>query len=113
MRTWNKPNSQGNLFSCTLKDQSGSIRATAFKEDADRLYKDLQVGKTYIITQGSIKLTNKTYDHTGHECEITFGRDTTVQEVFGKPAAAGAAAGSTAGFGGFGKPAGAGTAVRR
>jgi replication factor A1 len=81
MRTWNKPNSQGNLFSCTLKDESGSVRATAFKEDADRLYKDLQVGKTYIITRGSIKPTNKRYDNTGHEYEITFGRDTTVQEV--------------------------------
>ena len=63
----------------TLKDQSGSIKATAFKEDADHLYKELQVGKTYIITRGSIKPTNKRYDSSGHEYEITFDRDTTVE----------------------------------
>ena len=81
MRFWNKPNSQGNLFSCTLKDDSGSIRATAFKVDADRLYAELQVGKTYIITRGTIIPTNKRYDDTGHDHEITFARDTSVQEV--------------------------------
>jgi replication factor A1 len=79
MHTWYKANYQGNMFSLTLQDQSGSIKATAFKEDADHLYKELQVGNTYIITHGSIKPTNKRYDSSGHEYEITFDRDTTVE----------------------------------
>ena len=80
MKTWQNARGSGNLFSVTLKDKTGSIRATAFKEDADRLYKDLQVGQTYLITRGQIKPANKQYCDF-HEYEITFGRETQVVAV--------------------------------
>ena len=77
MKTWNNARGSGNLFSVTLKDKSGMIRATAFKEDANRLYQELQVGQTYLVTRGQIKPANKQYCDF-HEYEITFNRDTTV-----------------------------------
>eukprot|EP01047_Picozoa_sp_COSAG01_P084013 COSAG01_NODE_17846_length_1119_cov_42.553922_1_plen_205_part_10 len=80
MKTWNNSRGSGNLFSVTLKDKTGSIRATAFKEDADRLYKELNVGDTYLITRGQVKPANKRYCDF-HEYEITFGRDTQVVAV--------------------------------
>lgn len=66
----------------SAQDNTGRIRATAFKEDADRLYAELQVGKTYLITRGSIKPANRQYCDF-HDYEITFGRDTAVQEASG------------------------------
>ena len=80
MKTWNNARGSGNLFSVTLKDKTGSIRATAFKEDANRLHAELQVGQAYLITRGQIKPANKQYCDF-HEYEITFGRDTQVCPV--------------------------------
>ena len=80
MKTWNNARGSGNLFSVTLKDKTGSIRATAFKEDATRLFAELQVGQAYLITRGQIKPANKQYCDF-HEYEITFGRDTQVCPV--------------------------------
>jgi replication factor A1 len=80
MKTWNNARGSGNLFSVTLKDKTGLIRATAFKEDANRLFAELQVGQAYLITRGQIKPANKQYCDF-HEYEITFGRDTQVCPV--------------------------------
>ena len=43
IRTWNKASGSGKLFSMDLMDESGEIRATAFKEQCDQYYDMIQV----------------------------------------------------------------------
>lgn len=59
-----------------LVDESGEIRATAFKDQCDKYYHMVEIGKVYYITQGSLKAANKQYSTLNNEYEITF-RDST------------------------------------
>jgi replication factor A1 len=43
IRTWNKSSGSGKLFSMDLMDESGEIRATAFKDQCDQYYDYIQV----------------------------------------------------------------------
>lgn len=43
IRSWNNAKGEGKLFSMDLMDESGEIRATAFKEQCDKYYDLIQV----------------------------------------------------------------------
>lgn len=43
VRTWNNANGEGKLFSMDLLDESGEIRATAFKEMCEKYFDIIQV----------------------------------------------------------------------
>ena len=84
MRTW-EPKSQndkgGQLFSVDLVDsQGGEIRATAFRDVAEELYKVLEENKVYIISHGQIKFANPKFNKLKHDYEITFEASTEVEE---------------------------------
>lgn len=43
IRTWSNARGEGKLFSMDLCDESGEIRATAFKNECDKFYDMIQV----------------------------------------------------------------------
>jgi replication factor A1 len=43
VRTWANARGEGKLFSLDLIDESGEIRATAFKEQCDKFYDMIEV----------------------------------------------------------------------
>lgn len=43
MRQWSNARGEGKLFSMDLTDESGEIRATAFKEQCDKFYDMIEV----------------------------------------------------------------------
>lgn len=43
IRSWNNAKGEGKLFSMDLMDESGEIRATAFKEQCDKYFDLIQV----------------------------------------------------------------------
>ena len=57
-------------------DESGEIRATAFKEQCDKFYPMIEVGKVYLISSCILKPANRQYSNIKNEYEITF-RETT------------------------------------
>ena len=59
-----------------LVDESGEIRATAFKDQCDKYYNMIEIGKCYYITQGTLKAANKQYSTLNNDYEMTF-RDST------------------------------------
>ncbi|KAJ8599856.1 hypothetical protein CTAYLR_005613 [Chrysophaeum taylorii] len=77
-KEWNKPTSQGQLFSIDLADESGEIRGTFFRDLVDRYLNTLEEGKIYIISDSSarIKPANKQWTSLSHEFEINFGNAT-------------------------------------
>ena len=47
IRRWSNSRGEGHLFSMDLLDESGEIRATAFKEQCDKYYNLVEVGKVW------------------------------------------------------------------
>jgi len=81
MRTWNKPSGSGKLFSMDLMDESGEIRVTAFKDQADAFYDLAVVGKVYYISNCSVKAANKQYSKLKNDYELTFKDNGTMELV--------------------------------
>ncbi|KAJ3128932.1 Replication factor A protein 1 [Nowakowskiella sp. JEL0407] len=73
IRTWSNAKTNGKLFSCTLKDTSGEIKATAFNDAVDRWYDVLQLGCVYQISSASVKMGNKRYGAGDYELHLELG----------------------------------------
>merc|ERR1719187_322630 len=80
IRTWNNAKGSGKLFSLDLMDESGEIRATAFKDQCDQYYDMIQVGKVYLISNCQVKAANKQFSKLKNDYELTFKDNVTVQQ---------------------------------
>lgn len=99
IRTWSNARGEGKLFSLDLCDESGEIRATAFKEQVDKFYDyievlnsaevsqssfeivlGLQVDKVYFISKCILKVANKQFTTIKNDYEMTFTNDTLLQD---------------------------------
>ncbi|KXN92193.1 Replication factor A protein 1 [Leucoagaricus sp. SymC.cos] len=78
IKTWSKENSEGKLFSVTLMDESGEIKATAFNTAADELFSRLKEGGVYYISKARVKIANKKYSQNDYE--LTLERSTNIEE---------------------------------
>ncbi|XP_061402182.1 replication protein A 70 kDa DNA-binding subunit-like [Musca vetustissima] len=79
LRTWSNAKGEGKLFSIDLMDESGEIRATAFREQCDKYYDMIEVDKLYYISKCQLKPANKQYSTLKNDYEMTFTSDTVVQ----------------------------------
>ncbi|XP_075977979.1 replication protein A 70 [Anticarsia gemmatalis] len=80
IRTWNNARGEGKLFSMDLCDESGEIRATAFKNECDKFYDMIQIDKVYYISRCQLKTANKQYTSLKNDYEMTFTANTVVAE---------------------------------
>ena len=78
IRTWNKPTSTGKLFSCTLVDESASIRITFFNEGVDQFFNMISNGSVYYISGFSIKNANRRFSNVNNDYELSGDRETQV-----------------------------------
>ena len=62
----------------SLVDDTGEIRATAFKEECDKNYENIEVGKVYYISNGSLKPANVLYNTCNNDYEMTFEKSTVI-----------------------------------
>jgi replication factor A1 len=84
MRTWSNAKGEGKLFSFDLCDESGEIRATAFRDQAEKYYDMIEVDKVYYISKCQLKAANKQYSKLKNDYEMTVGNDTVIQECLDK-----------------------------
>lgn len=63
-----------------FKDETGEIRATAFRDQVDKYYDIIEVDKIYYISKCTLKQANKQYSNIKNDYEMTFGNETLVQE---------------------------------
>ncbi|XP_013143928.1 PREDICTED: replication protein A 70 kDa DNA-binding subunit [Papilio polytes] len=80
VRTWSNARGEGKLFSMDLCDDSGEIRATAFKNECDKFYDMIEVDKVYYISRCILKPANKQFTSLKNDYEMTFTADTAVSE---------------------------------
>ncbi|XP_011405065.2 PREDICTED: replication protein A 70 kDa DNA-binding subunit-like [Amphimedon queenslandica] len=83
LRHYNNSRGEGRILTLEFVDHSGEIRATAFNEDADRFFPNVEVNKVYYVSRGRIKPANKIY-YANNDYELTLGAETTIEEVEGK-----------------------------
>jgi replication factor A1 len=85
IRSWHNQKGTGRLFSVTLLDESGDIRATAFdssdRGNFDQLYEMFQEGGVYYISNPcKVSFANKQFSGgIKHDYELQFERDTKVE----------------------------------
>ncbi|RLV93674.1 Replication factor A protein 1 [Spathaspora sp. JA1] len=82
LRTWTNAKGTGQLFSVNFLDESDEIKATAFNETAEKLYKLLEEGKVYYISKARVTAANKKFNHLTHPYEINLEKDTEFKECF-------------------------------
>ncbi|EDV22084.1 uncharacterized protein TRIADDRAFT_50671 [Trichoplax adhaerens] len=79
IRKWSNSRGEGKLFSVDLIDESGEIRATAFRDQVEKFYDVLEVNKVYYISRCSIKTANKNFTSIKNDYEMTFTNETAVE----------------------------------
>ncbi|KAG0479184.1 hypothetical protein HPP92_013903 [Vanilla planifolia] len=80
LRLYNNARGDGKVFSFDLLDSDGGeIRATCFNMVADQFYNLIEIGKVYLISKGTLRPTQKTYNHLNNEYEIMLESTSTIQ----------------------------------
>ncbi|ELU09821.1 hypothetical protein CAPTEDRAFT_172916 [Capitella teleta] len=78
IRTWSNSRGEGKLFSMTFMDDSGEIKATAFKDQVDKFYDMIEMNKVFFVKKGTLKTADKRYNTTDNDYEMTFNNDTEI-----------------------------------
>lgn len=82
VRKWHNRNGEGKLFNITLLDESGEIRATAFKDQCDLLYNVFEEGSVYYISSPCrVQLAKREFSNVNNDYELMFESDTIVEKV--------------------------------
>ncbi|CAO3638936.1 unnamed protein product [Cunninghamella echinulata] len=79
IKHWANQKSEGKLFSVNLLDSSGEIKATAFKDQVDRLYPIFEEGKIYYISHARVAMAKKQFSTLDNEYELQFDNGTEVE----------------------------------
>ncbi|XP_057963639.1 replication protein A 70 kDa DNA-binding subunit A-like [Malania oleifera] len=83
LRHYNNPRGDGKVFSFDLLDSDGGeIRVTCFNVVADQFYNQIEAGKVYLISKGSLKPAQKNFNHLSNEYEIHLEATSTVQPCY-------------------------------
>jgi replication factor A1 len=73
MKTWSNARGEGCLFSVDLLDQNGGeIRATFFKDAAQKFFDIIEEEKCFFFSGGRLKVANKQYTSIKNNYECTF-----------------------------------------
>ncbi|XP_052210578.1 replication protein A 70 kDa DNA-binding subunit A-like [Diospyros lotus] len=80
LRHYSNPRGEGKVFSFDLLDSDGGeIRVTCFNTVADQFYNQIEAGKIYLISKGSLKPAQKAFNHLRNDHEILLDSTSTVQ----------------------------------
>ncbi|XP_068646730.1 replication protein A 70 kDa DNA-binding subunit A-like [Aristolochia californica] len=80
LRRYNNPRGEGKVFSFDLLDSDqGEIRVTCFNAVAEQFYDQIEVGKVYLVSKGSLKPAQKNFNHLNNEWEIFLESTSTIQ----------------------------------
>lgn len=83
LRHYNNPRGDGKVFSFDLLDSDGGeIRVTCFNAVADQFFGLIEVGKVYLISKGTLKPAQKSFNHLANDHEIFLDITSVVQPCF-------------------------------
>ncbi|OMO89319.1 Zinc finger, CCHC-type [Corchorus capsularis] len=74
---------EGKVFSFDLLDSDGGeIRVTCFNAVADQFYNQIEAGRVYLISGGSIVPAKKAFNHLNNDYEILFSSTSLIQPCY-------------------------------
>jgi replication factor A1 len=79
LKTFDKGNGVTSVFDMTLCDESGEIRATVWREAADKYFNAVEVGSVYLVARGNLKLANRKFSTVNNAYEMHLGLETSIQ----------------------------------
>uniref|UniRef100_A0A2P2QMJ4 Replication protein A subunit n=1 Tax=Rhizophora mucronata TaxID=61149 RepID=A0A2P2QMJ4_RHIMU len=83
LRHYNNPRGDGKVFSFDLLDSDGGeIRVTCFNAVADQFYHQIEAGRIYLISKGSLKPAQKNFNHLHNDLEIFLESSSILQPCF-------------------------------
>ncbi|ERN07534.1 hypothetical protein AMTR_s00154p00046110 [Amborella trichopoda] len=85
LRTYKNARGEGCVFNVELTDEDGTqIQATMFNEAAKKFYTIFELGKTYYISKGTLRVANKQFRTVPNDYEMTLNENSVVEEVAGE-----------------------------
>lgn len=78
IRTWSNSRGEGKLFSMDLVDETGEIRCTAFRDQCDKFYDMIEIGKVYYISRATLKTANKQFNNLKNDYEMSLTGDSEI-----------------------------------
>lgn len=83
LRRYNNQRGEGKVFSFDLLDSDGGeIRATCFNAAAEQFFHQIEDGKVYLISKGTLKPAQRNFNHLPNDHEIMLDSSSTVQPCF-------------------------------
>ncbi|MCD7457164.1 hypothetical protein HAX54_034370 [Datura stramonium] len=83
LRHYNNQRGDGKVFSFDLLDSDGGeIRVTCFNSVADQFYPQIEPGRVYLISKGSLRPAQKAFNHLPNDHEIMLESTSVVQPCF-------------------------------
>ncbi|KAL7413747.1 hypothetical protein BDY24DRAFT_414880 [Mrakia frigida] len=79
VKVWSNARGEGKLFSVTLMDETGEIKATGFNEAVESFFELLQEGKVYFISKARINIAKKQFSTVNNDYEIAFDGKTEIE----------------------------------
>eukprot|EP00250_Pteridium_aquilinum_P015339 c22528_g1_i1 orf=2-1555(-) len=79
-RRFHNAKGDGKVFSFDLLDgDGGEIRATCFNSAADQFFDRIEVGKLYMVSKGTLKAAQRSFNHLKHDWEMTLDSSSIVE----------------------------------
>ncbi|KAL9177359.1 hypothetical protein ABFS82_01G053300 [Erythranthe guttata] len=83
LRHYSNARGEGKVFSFDLLDSDGGeIRVTCFNAVADQFYQQIEPGRVYMISKGTLKPAQKAFNHLRNDHEIMLDSTSTIQACF-------------------------------
>lgn len=79
IRTYSNSKGEGRIFTVSLLDESGEIRATGFNDQVDSLYELFEEGQVYYISKCRVNMAKRQFSNINNDYELMFERDTEVE----------------------------------
>ncbi|KAK9095635.1 hypothetical protein Scep_027104 [Stephania cephalantha] len=80
LRRYNNARGEGKVFSFDLLDSDGGeIQVTCFNAVADQFYDQIEAGKVYLISRGTLKPASKNFNRLQNEYEIYLESTSSIQ----------------------------------
>ncbi|KAF8516769.1 replication factor-a protein [Gautieria morchelliformis] len=80
IKHWSNAKGEGKLFSMTLMDETGEIKATGFNQVVDDLFDRVEEGKVYFISRARVNMAKKKFSHLSNQYELSLERATEIEE---------------------------------
>ncbi|XP_021275893.1 LOW QUALITY PROTEIN: replication protein A 70 kDa DNA-binding subunit A [Herrania umbratica] len=83
LRRYNNARGEGKVFSFDLLDSDGGeIRVTCFNDVVDQFFNQIEAGRVYMISRGTLKPAQKAFNHLNNDYEICLDSTSIIQPCY-------------------------------